>query len=170
MGTFFAYSTPGITSGKKVCRDFKMVAILKMFRYQTQFQFDFRYEKIVPNYVSKSIFHGDNVADDVTRWPQSRPSIFLYKGNENIRHYNYENEQRCRRYICWTYVLWDCDYTYTNWYLSGSNQNKPKLSIAISPVVFQLEHRSNSQNIGNGHGYLASIFNFRCHFRHCQPF
>ena len=31
-----------------------------------------------------SIFHGDDVIDDVTGWTQSRSSTFLYKWNENI--------------------------------------------------------------------------------------
>ena len=47
-----------------------MAAILKIFKYQTQFQFHLRYEKIVPNY-AKKVFHGDNVIDDVTGWRQS---------------------------------------------------------------------------------------------------
>ena len=34
-----------------------------------------RYEKIVPNYAKKSVFHGDDVIDDITGWPQSWPSI-----------------------------------------------------------------------------------------------
>ena len=33
---FLVYSTSGITSGKKVCRELKMVAILKNLKYQTQ--------------------------------------------------------------------------------------------------------------------------------------
>ena len=56
MAIFLVYSTSGITSGKKVCRELKMAAILKIFKYQTQLQFDLRYEKIVPNYAKKSIF------------------------------------------------------------------------------------------------------------------
>ena len=52
MAIFLVYST----SGKKVCRKLKMVAILKILKYQTQLQFDLRYEKIVPNYVQKSFF------------------------------------------------------------------------------------------------------------------
>ena len=32
---FLVYSTSGITSGKKVCRELKMVAILKILKYQT---------------------------------------------------------------------------------------------------------------------------------------
>ena len=33
-----------------------MAAILKISKYQTQLQFDIRYEKITPNYARKSIF------------------------------------------------------------------------------------------------------------------
>ena len=43
-----------------------MAAILKILKYQTQLQFDLRYEKIVPNYATKSIFNDDDVIDDVT--------------------------------------------------------------------------------------------------------
>ena len=56
------------TSVKKVGRELKMAAILK---YETQHQFDLRYEKIVPNYTQNSIFHGDDVIDDVAGRPES---------------------------------------------------------------------------------------------------
>ena len=56
MAIFLVYSTSGITSGKKVCRELKMAAILKILKYQTQLQFDLRYEKIIPNYAKKIIF------------------------------------------------------------------------------------------------------------------
>ena len=36
MAIFLVYSTSGITSGKKVCRELKMAAILKILKYQTQ--------------------------------------------------------------------------------------------------------------------------------------
>ena len=72
MAIFLVYSTSGITSGEKVCRELKMVAILKILKYQTQLQFDLRYEKIFPNY-AKKVLHGDDVIDDVTGWPQSFP-------------------------------------------------------------------------------------------------
>ena len=49
------YSTSVISYGKKVCFDFKMAAILKNLKYKTQLHFDFKYEKIVPNY-AKNIF------------------------------------------------------------------------------------------------------------------
>ena len=38
-----------------------------ILEYQTQLQFDLRYEKIVSNYAMKSTFHDDDVNDDVTR-------------------------------------------------------------------------------------------------------
>ena len=36
----------------------------------------------------KMYFHVDDIMDDVTGWPQSRPSIFLYKWNKGIFHDN----------------------------------------------------------------------------------
>ena len=33
-----------------------MAALLKILKYQTQLQFDFTYEKIVPNYAKNGIF------------------------------------------------------------------------------------------------------------------
>ena len=88
MAIFLVYSTSGITSGKKVCRELKIEAIFKILKYLTQLHFDFRYEKIVPNYAKKRYFHDDDVIDDVTGWPQSRPSMFIYKWNNSIFHDN----------------------------------------------------------------------------------
>ena len=56
MAIFLVHCTSGITSGKKVCCELKMAAILKILKYQTQLQFDLRYEKIIPNYAKKSFF------------------------------------------------------------------------------------------------------------------
>ena len=53
MAIFLVYSTTGITSGKKSFVGLKMAAILKTLKYQAQFQFDLRYEMIVPNYAKK---------------------------------------------------------------------------------------------------------------------
>ena len=49
-----------------------MAAILKIFKYETQLQFDIRCEKIVPNY-AKTIFHSDDIIDDVTWRPKICP-------------------------------------------------------------------------------------------------
>ena len=48
---------------------------------------------IVPNYATEKYFHDDDVIDDVTGWPQSRPSIFLYIWNNNIFHYNWKTSK-----------------------------------------------------------------------------
>ena len=56
MAIVLVYWTSGITSDKKVCRELEMAAILKIVNYWTQFQFDLRYEKIVPNYAQKVVF------------------------------------------------------------------------------------------------------------------
>ena len=37
--------------------------------------------------------------------------------------------------------------------------------IDISPSIFELERRSKAQNVGNAHGYLSGISNFRYIFR-----
>ena len=39
----------------------------------TQLQFGFGYEKDVSDYAKISIFHDDDVIDDLIRWPQSFP-------------------------------------------------------------------------------------------------
>ena len=48
MAIFLVCSTSGITSDKQVFRELKMAAILKILKYQTHFQFDLGYIKIVP--------------------------------------------------------------------------------------------------------------------------
>ena len=53
-----------------------MAALLKILKYLTQLKFDLRYEKNIPNY-AEIFFHGDDIIDDVTGWPQSFP---LYSG------------------------------------------------------------------------------------------
>ena len=65
-----------------------MAAILKILKYLTQLQSDLRYEKIVPNFAKNKYFHDDDVINDITGWPQSRPSIFLYEWYNNIFHDN----------------------------------------------------------------------------------
>ena len=45
------------------------------------------------------------------------------------------------------------------------SQCRSIFEIDISPSIFELEHRSKAQNIGNTNGYLSGIFNFRYNFR-----
>ena len=46
-----------------------------------------------------------------------------------------------------------------------SSQSKSNFEIDISPPIFELERRSNAQNVGNANGYISGIFNFRYDFR-----
>ena len=45
------------------------------------------------------------------------------------------------------------------------SQNRSNFEIDISPSIFELQRRSKAQNVGNAHGYLSGIFNFRYNFR-----
>ena len=84
MAIFLVYSTSGITSGKTVSAS---------FWHQIW--------KDHPKLCQKKYFHDDFI-DDITGWPQSRPSIFLYKWNNNIFHDNYKKRSK----ISSLYFLW----------------------------------------------------------------
>ena len=45
------------------------------------------------------------------------------------------------------------------------SKNRSNIEIDISPSIFELQRRSKAQNVGNAHGYLSGIFNFRYNFR-----
>ena len=45
------------------------------------------------------------------------------------------------------------------------SQSRSNFEIDISPWIFELEHRSKAQNVGNAHGYLSGIFNFLYNFQ-----
>ena len=44
-------------------------------------------------------------------------------------------------------------------------QSRSNFEIHISPSIFEPEHRSKAQNIGNANGYLSGIFNFQYNFQ-----
>ena len=88
MAIFLVYSTSGITSGKKkFVASSKRRPFLKILNIKHSFNLTSdmkRSSQIMP----KKYFHDDDVIDDVTGWPQSRPSVFLYIWNNNIFHDN----------------------------------------------------------------------------------
>ena len=45
------------------------------------------------------------------------------------------------------------------------SQRRSNFESDISPSIFKLERRSKTQNVGNDHGYLSGLFNFRYNFR-----
>ena len=44
-------------------------------------------------------------------------------------------------------------------------QSRSNFESDISPSIFELERWSKAQNVGNAHGYLSGLFNFRYNFR-----
>ena len=170
LAIFLVYSIFGITSAEKVCRELKMTAILKILRYQSQPQFDLRYENIVPNYVIK-IFswwwrH---------RWRQSHGRLKvspLYSFLNEITTFFMITKKRAK--ISWNFLCIlsrDNAYIYINacswrrhqWRHQVTKQVNFKID--ISPSIFELERRSKAQNSGNTHGYRSGIFNFRYNIR-----
>ena len=163
MVIFLVCSTSGITSGKKFVA--QNDGNFENFEISIQLQFHLRYEKIVPNYAKESIFHDDDVIDDVTGWPQSRPSIFLYKLNNSIFH---DNKKRAKisslNFLCIGIMklqlhLYKC-VIMTSLMMSQGHKVGQILKL-ISPSIIELERRSKAQNVGNGDGYLSDIFIFR---------
>ena len=45
------------------------------------------------------------------------------------------------------------------------SQSRSNFEIDIYPSIFELERRSNAQNVGNANGYISGIFNFRYNLR-----
>ena len=45
------------------------------------------------------------------------------------------------------------------------SQSRSNFESGISPSIFELERWSKAQNIGNAHGYISGLFNFRYNFR-----
>ena len=45
------------------------------------------------------------------------------------------------------------------------SQSRSNFESDISPSIFELERRSKARNVGNAHGYLSGLFNFRYNFR-----
>ena len=44
------------------------------------------------------------------------------------------------------------------------SQSRSNFESDISPSIFELERWSKAQNVGNAHGYLSGLFNFRYNF------
>ena len=88
MAIFLVYSTSGITSGKKSLSRAQNSGHFENFEILNTASIWPQIWKDRPKLCQKKYFHDDDVIDDVTGWPQSRPSIFLYELNNNIFHDN----------------------------------------------------------------------------------
>ena len=118
----------------------------------------------------KKYFHDDDVIDGVTGLPQSRPSILVYKWNNNIFHDNFKTSKNIiinllvhRYHELMTTII----SIYIHDVIDDVTrlQNRSNFEIDISPLIFALQRRSNTQNIRNAHGYLPGIFNSQYNFR-----
>ena len=142
MAIILAYSTSGITSGKKVCRELKMAAILKILKYQTQFQFDLRYEKIVPKYAQKRFFI------------IMTSSITSQGGLKVVPLYSFINEitffliTKNRAKISWLNCLcigimrlwlYLCKYTFMTSLMTSQGHKVGQIFKLISPSIFELD-------------------------------
>ena len=88
MAIFLVYSASGITSSKKSLSRAQNGCHFENFKILNTASMWPQIWKDRPKLCPKKYFHDDDVIDDVTGWPQSRPSIFLYKWNNNIFHDN----------------------------------------------------------------------------------
>ena len=88
MAIFLVYSPSGITSGKKSLSRAQKGGHFENFEILNTASIWPQIWKDRPKLWKKKYFHDDDVIDDVTGWPQSRPSIFLYIWNNNIFHDN----------------------------------------------------------------------------------
>ena len=87
MASFLVYSTSGIASGKKLLSRAQNGGHFENFQILNAASIWPQIWKYHPKLCKKKNFHDDDVIDDVTGSPQSRPPIFLYKWN-NIFHDN----------------------------------------------------------------------------------
>ena len=84
MAIFLVYSPSGITSGIKSLSRAQNGGHFENFEISKTASIWHRMWKYRPKLCPKKYFHDDDVINDVTRWPQSRPSIFHYVWNSNI--------------------------------------------------------------------------------------
>ena len=176
-------STSGDTADEKVRPSPKISSFWNFFKYSMQLQFDIRYWKIVPNYARKNIFmvmtSSMTSQEDLKivwrhRWRHRTTSksfsIFLYEWKNNIFHDNrrtYKDLIFKLKALMYHWIVNMPLQMIVDCFIDDviGSQNRSKLWTPIALSIFELEHRSKAQNVTNAHGYLRSIFNFRCHFR-----
>ena len=170
MAIFVAYSTSGVTFGKKISSraqnggHFENVKVLNTASIWHQKWKD------RPKLCKKKYFHGDDVIDDVTERPQSRFSIFLYEWKNKIVHDKWRTYKDIIFKLNVLMYHWIVNMplqTIVDCFIDDviGSQNRSKLWTPIALSIFELEHRSKAQNVTNDHGYHCSIFKFRYHFK-----
>ena len=169
MAIVLVYSTSGITSDKKFVATSKWQSFWKFWNI-THLHFDFRYEKIVPNYAKKVFFMvmtssmtqgGLKIGLLFSFINEIRIFLVLTKKTNwdiiiKIPVYRYQGIMTIFIWIRIHVVIDDV----------SRSQSMSNFEITVSPSIFQLELRSKAESIGHAHGYLFGIFNFRYWFRY----
>ena len=168
MAIFLVYSTSDITSGKKVCRELKMAAILKIWNIKHSFNLT-SHMKTSSQIMPKKYFHDDDVIDDVTGSPQIGP---LYSFINEITTFFMITKRTSKDIIIklpvhrYHEIMTTIIQIYIHDVIDDvtRSQNRSNFEIDISPSIFELDRRSKAQNVGNAHGHLSRILNFRYSF------
>ena len=163
MAIFLVYSTSCIISGKKVCHELKMAAILKILKYKTQLQSDLRYEKIVPNFAKKSIFM--MMTSSMTSQGGLKVGP-LYSFMNEITTFFMITKKLAKisslNFLCigimrsWLYL---CKYIFMTSLMTSPGH---KVGQILKLIYI---YRSKAQNVRNDHGYLSGVFNFWDNFQ-----
>ena len=140
----------------------KYFAAALKFRHLNFLKYSMKLHHIVkdrPKLYKKKYFHGDDVIDDVTGRPQTRPSIFPYKWKMNFCCNNWTNIRDsiiilsvCMSHWVVNMRIWLIMDKITDDVIRPPNKSKLWTAIALS--IFELERRPNAQNVTNAHGYL----------------
>ena len=139
---------------------------LKILEYVTKLHYDPRHVKIMQTYVTKRFFmaittsvtsHGLKVCDLHSFINEITTFIMITKKRTYISSINllYIRISCDCSYICIDWCSWH------PWYEVLRSENKPKFWTLIPPTIFELQHRSYTQNVWNCHGYLTVMFNLR---------
>ena len=170
MAIFVAYSTSGVTCGKKIRCELKNGGRFENVKVLNTASIWHKKWKDHPKLCKKKYFHGDDVIDDVTERPQSRFSIFLYEWKNNIVHDKWRTYKDIIFKLNVLMYHWIVNMplqTIVDCFIDDviGFQNRSKLWTPIALSIFELEHPSKAQNVTNDHGYHCSIFKFRYKIR-----
>ena len=170
MAIFLVYSTSGITYSKKVYRELKIVAILKILKYSTQLQFDLRYEIIAQNYTKKSIFM--MMTSSMTSQGGLKVGP-LYSFIHEIITFFMITKQRTKisslNFLCICIIrlrLQLNEYIFMTSLMTSPGQKIGKTFILI--YLRQYLNYRGDQKLKMSkmlHGYLSGLFNFRYNFQ-----
>ena len=146
-----------------------MAAILKISKYFIQIHFDIsRNGKMIRNFARKSTFDVVDVTGDVTAWRQIG---FLYSCLNEIVTFSVIHVTSWNRsslnlvHICSCIRHIGLQMLLVKGQMTTSRNKKSRSNFEIVITIFELEHRTKAQNVGDGMAYIRIILNFQYMFR-----